>query len=215
MFKRKWHWTCSAVIVVCIGSIAFFLQSKTEIQEPIKVYKAVIPDPKQSLPKPNMEETTMATPPIYAHGHEHLHETAPYFQAQKTTINGSEYDWQDDGVFDSSSPKVDPWEQTLPEHGTIETDDDTYPHRDWYKTKDPELRAEYLYAQLIKQFGDTPEVQAIGEYELKAAQGIPPTLEEYTVYLEAHYHLFPNKQNQQTLNNLRKAIASGHKIIFE
>ena len=77
------------------------------------------------------------------------------------------------------------------------------------------MRAEYLYAQLIKQFGDTPEVQAIGDYELKVAGRISPTPEEYTGYLEAHYHLFPNDQNRKTLENWRKIVASGNKIIFE
>ena len=139
----------------------------------------------------------------------------PRAHGEETNTNSGEYDWRDNSAFDVLLPKSDPWEQSPPVSEPTDAVDDTYPPKDWYKTEDPELRAEYLYAQLTKQFGDTPEVQAIGDYELKVARGIPPTLEEYTDYLEAHYHLFPNKQNRQTLDNLRKAIASGNEIIFE
>ena len=212
MFKRKWFWVLAVFVALIIAGIGFF--NPKPPPPPMRVYKAVIPDSKPSLTKPNMGETDVATPHNYDHSHDHSYETTPHSDAAEGGISGGEYTWQEGYVFEGSSSKVDPWEQTYPEQ-EITDPDDTYPPRDWYKTEDPELRAEYLYAQLIKQFGDTPEVQAIGEYELKAAQGIPPTLEEYTAYLEAHYYLFPNKQNQQTLNNLRKAIASGHKIIFE
>lgn len=126
-------------------------------------------------------------------------------------------DWQDDAAFEAPPPTSDPWQQNAPEPETTvaETDDDAYPPKDWYKTKDPELRAKYLLAQLINQFGDTPEVQAIGDYELKTAKRIPPTVDEHLSYLEAHYHLFPNEYNRRTLNNFRKVIASGDEIIFK
>ncbi len=134
--------------------------------------------------------------------------------AEGTHPNADVYDWRDDSEFDVTPLKSDPWKQPSPQQETTDADD-TFPPRDWYKTEDPELRAEYLYAQLIKQFGDTPEVQAIANYEKKIARDIPRTLEEYTAYLEAHYHLFPNKHNKQTLDNLRKVLASGNKIIFK
>ena len=91
------------------------------------------------------------------------------------------------------------------------TEAETYPPKDWHKTKDPELRAEYLYAQLIKQFGDTPEVQVIGDYELKAAQGIPPTLGEYIEFLEAHVYLWPNDKTLSTLKEMRRIRAENEK----
>ena len=216
MFKRKWQRVILGLIVLCIGSIAFFLKPKTETQEPIKTYKAITPVPKTSpIKETNKEETDITTAHNHDHSHGHSHETAPHSHAEKTSPNSGEYDWRDDSAFDVTPPKNDPWSQTFPESESIDAAKDTYPPRDWYKTKDPELRAEYLYAQLIKQFGDTPEVQAIGDYELKVARGTPPTLEEYTDYLEAHYHLFPNENNRRTLEYLRKVIASGNEIIFE
>ena len=183
---------------------------------PIKVYSAVTPTPKPAATvQTSAEKTDIPGQYGHDHNHGHSHETVPHSHEEETIIHSKESDWRDDGAFDVTLPKSDPWQQSSPVSKSTDAVDDTYPPRDWYKTEDPELRAEYLYAQLTKQFGDTPEVQAIGDYELKVARGIPPSLEEYTDYLEAHYHLFPNKQNRQTLDNLRKAITSGNEIIFE
>ena len=71
-------------------------------------------------------------------------------------------------------------------------------------TEDPKLRAKYLYDILLNQFGDIPEVHTIGEYEHKAAQGIPPTLDEYIEFLEAHMSLFPNDTTLSTLTEMRR-----------
>ena len=35
------------------------------------------------------------------------------------------------------------------------------PPPDWYKTEDPELYNKYYFAQLLKQFGDIPELRYI------------------------------------------------------
>ncbi len=128
------------------------------------------------------------------------------------------YDWRDDHVFDTLQEDTDPWSETYQTGDEVSDADtnkseeaETYPPKDWYKTKDPELRAEYLYAQLIKQFGDTPEVQVIGDYELKAAQGIPPTLHEYIEFLEAHVYLWPNDQTLSTLKEMRRIRAENDK----
>lgn len=194
MFKQKWHWVLIILVGFGVGGSFLFLKPKVP-KGPVRIYKAVTPDPQPSpTPEVIAHETDISTPHNHDHSHGHSHEAVPHTHAAETNTSSSGYDWRDDGVFDGSLPQVDPWEQTYPEQESANTDD-TYPPRDWYKTKDPELRAEYLYAQLIKQFGDTPEVQAIGDYELKVARGIPPTLEEYTGYLEAHYTLFP-KENK-------------------
>ena len=214
LFKRKWHFFVTAVLILCIGGITFFLKPRTKPQEPIKVYKAVTSDPKSKPITSNKEETDITTFHHQGHSHTHSDETEPHSHTTESNVGSAAYDWRDDGVFESPPPKEDPWEPTYPEQQTTDAND-TYPPRDWYKTKDPELRAEYLYAQLIKQFGDTPEVQTIGDYELKVARGIAPTLEEYANYLEAHYTLFPNEDNRRTLEDFRKIVASGSEIIFE
>lgn len=216
MFKRKWHWAIVALILIGVGALRYL--RPTIPPEPIKVYKAITPALKTaSTVERNAEKTDITAQHGHEHDHNHghSHETIPHSYAEETNTNSGEYDWREDSASDVPLSKSDPWGQTFPEPEVTDATDDTYPPRDWYKTEDPELRAEYLYAQLLKQFGDTPEVQAIGDYELKVARGIPPTLEEYIDYLEAHYQLFPNENNRSTLEDLRKVIASGNEIMFE
>ena len=82
----------------------------------------------------------------------------------------------------------------------------------WVHTADPVLRAEYHRAQLVKQFGNIPQVQIVANWELKRA--IASTMEipwfslksgEYIAYLEALYHLWPTEPNRITLENARKS----------
>ena len=84
------------------------------------------------------------------------------------------------------------------------------PH--WIHTADPVLRAEYHRAQIVKQFGDIPQVHTIANWELKRA--IASTMEipwftlksgKYIAYLEALYHLWPTETNRRTLENARKS----------
>lgn len=79
-------------------------------------------------------------------------------------------------------------------------------------TADPVLRAEYHRAQLIKQFGDMPQVQIVANWELKGA--IASTMEmpwfplkdgEYIAYLEALYHLWPTENHRHLLETARKS----------
>ena len=81
--------------------------------------------------------------------------------------------------------------------------------------KDPLLRAKYLYDILLNQFGDIPEVHTIGEYEHNAAQGIPPTLDEYINFLEAHMSLWPNDTTLETLKEMRRVKADGISIVLK
>ncbi len=216
MFKRKWYWAPTAVAFLCISGIVLFLKPKTETQEPIKIYKAVTPDPKTSPTKEIGKEETGITPlhnHDHSHGHSHehghSHGAVPHFHSEETNISSSGYDWRDDGVSDVTLPKSDPWKQVQPESQTADTADDTYPPRDWYKTKDPELHAEYFYAQLLKQFGDIPEVHIVGEHNLNVAKGVPQTLGDIEAYLEANYYLFPNEKNKKAIEDFQEIKASG------
>ena len=87
------------------------------------------------------------------------------------------------------------------------------PHQ-WIHTEDRVLFAEYYRAQLIKQFGDIPQVHTVANFEFKNA--IASTMEihrfrlkhgEHIAYLEALYHLWPTETNRQTLENARKEEA--------
>ena len=74
----------------------------------------------------------------------------------------------------------------------------------WWTTEDLVLRAEYYRAQLIKQFGDIPQVHTVADHELKVAMGIPWVPREvFIAFLEAQYHLWPHPTTLQTLENAR------------
>ena len=158
----------------------------------------------------------------HSHSHEHTEDTHTHEEYTNTdpletleTSSTDVYDWRDDSVFDSFPEETDPWLQTYQPDAEKSEDEETFPPIDWYKTKDPVLRAEYLYAQLIKQFGDTPEVQAIGDYELRSAQGIPSTLDEYIEFLEAQLSFWPNDTTLNTLKEMRRIKADGGNFVFE
>ena len=59
----------------------------------------------------------------------------------------------------------------------------------------------YAHAQLLKQFGDTPEVRYIIDFERNPGFEISHQL--FVAYFEAHYHLFPNENNRRALEEAR------------
>ncbi|MXV73718.1 hypothetical protein F4Z99_05500 [Candidatus Poribacteria bacterium] len=86
--------------------------------------------------------------------------------------------------------------------------------RHWIHTEDRILFAEYYRAQLVKQFGDIPQVHTVATWELKhaigAVMGIPWFKAKpgaHIAYLEALYHLWPTESHRQTLENARKEAA--------
>jgi len=205
MVKRKLYWALAAVIALCIGSFVLF-KPKTQL-DPIKIYKVTTPAPKPSFPtETNTDETEVATQhghnPGYSHAHPH--ETGLHAPAAETAPSGGEYDWRDASTFEPPLPKSDPWKQTYSERQVTDETDETYPPRDWYKTEEPELRAKYFYAQLLKQFGDIPEVHVIGEHKLNIAKKAPIAIDQYIEYLEASQVLWPNEKNAELLEVLRR-----------
>lgn len=85
----------------------------------------------------------------------------------------------------------------------------------WHKTENPELRAEYFYAQLIKQFGDIPEVHIFVAFRKKGKFGIPiKDVDEYLNFLKAQYTLWPEEVTLKTLETLQSEIAEGKNITF-
>lgn len=71
------------------------------------------------------------------------------------------------------------------------------PPPDWSETEDPELHKKYYFAQLLKQFGDIPEVRYIIAFDKPKDNNI--TLEQAIALSEAMYRLFPNTQNLKAL----------------
>ena len=83
------------------------------------------------------------------------------------------------------------------------------------ETDDPELFAKILREQLIKQFGDIPEVDIVVEGEKKFKLGgfsLPNDADEYLAYHEALYVLFPNAS---VLHDLQRAREEVQKIKAE
>jgi len=208
MSKRKCYWALAALSSFCLCGIVFFLNSKTETQESIKVYKVVTPDLKPSPTKTRTNETEITTPHSHNHNDDyspgHFHETVSPSAVVEPVSSGSEYDWRNDGVFDVYQQPENPLKPTYPGRELTEADDDTYPPHDWYKTEEPELRAKYFYAQLLKQFGDIPEVHVIGEHKLNIAKKAPIAIDQYIEYLEASQVLWPNEKNAELLEVLRR-----------
>lgn len=72
------------------------------------------------------------------------------------------------------------------------------------ETDDPEVFAKLLREQLIKQFGDVPEVDIIVRVEKKAKAGKGVPLDEFVDYAHAMFQLFPS---DTTLLQLQQALA--------
>ncbi len=167
--------------LLAIGVVSFVLLRPKPQLEPLTIYKAVTPAPKPSPTETNRERTETTQ-----QSHDHPHDPVLHSHAAETTTNGDRYDWLDDNSFGPALSKNDPWKQIYPEGESTDNADDTYPPRDWYKTEDPALYIEYLQAQLIKQFGDIPEVHTFVDFEERRRFGIPiKDADEYLNFLTA------------------------------
>ena len=74
---------------------------------------------------------------------------------------------------------------------------------DWHKMENEETREKYRFAQLLKQFGDIPELRYLIAYDLHPGEKTHPQL---IARMEARYRLFPNEAN-------RKAMQQTHEIV--
>ena len=206
MLRRKWYWVLAGLVILGIGSFVLF-RPKAQLKG-IKIYKTVTPAPRSSQSEANMEKTNSPAAP--GHDHAHNHDTASHSHSVElvTSSSSEKYNWWDDSLFDSPKPNVDPWKQTYPEEEPGDDTDDTYPPRNWHKTKDPALYTEYYRAQLIKQFGDVPQAYTIAELDGKMQAEIPMTLDEHIELNQALYDLWPNQGTMGTLEMLRDWEAS-------
>lgn len=75
------------------------------------------------------------------------------------------------------------------------------PPPDWARIEDPELYNQYYFAQLLKQFGDIPEVRYVIAFLRKPGKNV--TREQAIAYSEAVYRLFPNEQNLKALEQIQ------------
>ena len=77
----------------------------------------------------------------------------------------------------------------------------------WEQTKDPELRAKYYYAHLLKQFGNIPAVHIVAAREReKILTGVMvfTTTDELVDFEKAQYVLWPTTHNRDRLERSLK-----------
>ena len=71
----------------------------------------------------------------------------------------------------------------------------------WEQTEDPVVYVKYFRAQLLKRFGNIPEVHTVADMELKKRQGPALTHDEQITYLKALYKLSPDGRILSALAN--------------
>lgn len=217
-FSKRFFIGVLVLVICCVVSV-YFLNTDTS-EAPIKIYKSVEPVAKPTAEVPVGDTSRGGHFHADDTWHAEPHESVAHTYTKESTKNRAADDWREDGEVDVPQPTATPWKKLDAQEANIgapvsEDADDTYPPRDWHKTEDPELHAEYFYAQLLKQFGNIPEVHIVGNHKLNRAKGIPSTFSQYVTYLEALYHLFPNEKNKQVLDRLHKLKASGANISFK
>ena len=82
------------------------------------------------------------------------------------------------------------------------------PPPNWYETEDPELYNKYYFAQLLKQFGDIPELRYIIVFDLKPKDNI--TIEQAIAWAEAMHRLFPSTENLRALRFISSLPLDGY-----
>lgn len=213
-FKKIWFFALLGFIVFGVG-IHIFLRGRTP-PEPVRIYKATQPIPKPRAPQTDTDATQ---PPItHYHTHDHPHEHGSHDHAAGTTPKPDKYDWRDDSTIETPLPTNDPWKNVKAQQTDQEVSDSEVPQIDpppnWHLTEDPKQYAEYFRAQLIKQFGDRPEVHTLADTALKIRQDMPLTRDEYIADLEAQYALWPDPRTLRALKEVR-TIEDASFIRFE
>ena len=118
-----------------------------------------------------------------------VHTIADYQQKQ---IQGLQVTAEEYNAYLDARKRLWPNQKTPPKVGEM------------LETDDPEVFAKLFREQLIKQFGDVPEIDIIVKVEKKAKAGKGVPLDEFVDYAHAMFKLFPS---EQTLRQLQKALA--------
>ena len=203
ILKKAWPFALACLVVICVSTF-FFLRGNKPL-ESVTIYKAVQPESKMSQLDASVNDN---------HNHDGESHVHPH---PKSDNQFRSDDWRNDSASDFPLPQEDPWKQIFTQSADTdaseETDEEIYPPRDWYNTTDPALYIEYYQAQLIKQFGDIPEVYILAEFEKKKQAEIPMTLDEQIEQAEALYALWPYQETKTTLEILQNMKASGHPFV--
>ena len=81
--------------------------------------------------------------------------------------------------------------------------------------EEAKAKIDAIQSQLIKQFGDIPQIRIFIQGKRKRLEKIPFTLDERIAYTEASLYLFPNPNTRQYLKQLKQWKAEGRKITFK
>ena len=147
-FKKISVFAFVGLIVFVLGT-HFFSPDQTS-DAPITIYQSITPAV-ELHPLQTSEPTAQSLPP---HDRSQDPSSIPHSPdpAVGSSASQDNYDWRDDSTFRSQSLHKDPWQETSAQNLDVEPvhseDAEIYPPRDWYKTEDPVLRAEYYRAQL-------------------------------------------------------------------
>lgn len=120
-------------------------------------------------------------------------------------------------LADNTDPWENWWEQMEAQESMTEVTEEAenYPPKGWHRTNDPVLFAEYYRAQLIKQFGDIPQVHVLADGHRKIKSELPLTLDEKIEHLEAMYDLFPHESTRESIQFWKEWKASGRPFKME
>lgn len=192
------YWVILPIIVV-LGAVTVFSLYNRDT-EPDVIYKY----PNLEVSKQSkLKEKPTAKPgfEMVDHG-DHSHEV-PISEPSTDTASkeNNKFDWRTDTVIDDSELKV---LETTDDTQEPQTDDETYPPKNWYQTKDREKFYVYYQAQLIKQFGDIEQVRIVVDTEYKIEKGLELKLDEQIQFLESQNYLWPDKRTQESLDRLIK-----------
>lgn len=193
------------ILVLLVAGFQFYFEvakrdfekSLPQVPEPVEQQNAAAPSESldvEDAPETGLEEGTAAVAAPSAQTH---------VPEDDAAVN---VDWRED-THDSHLHEVDPWHQ-IHSQKAEEGAKGTPPKVRWFEIADPYERAAANRAQLVKQFGDIPEVHTHVDIDLKLQLGMFTTLDEEIALYEATYSLWPHEETLKSLKRARAAKAA-------
>ncbi len=207
MFIRKYWIPLTVLLVAIVGVSLYYLQIRPPKKPVLIITPVEVEKPAAEAPVSNTSQDGH----FHADGTWHAETHAPISETQPRALTDRDTgtDWRDD-INLEKPPMNNPWENLKAQQTEIDMeisnseDPQIDPPQDWHLTEDPKLYTKYFRAQLIKQFGDRPEVHTLADTTLKIRQNIPLTRDEYIADLEAQYALWPDPRTLRVLEEVEK-----------
>ena len=166
-----------------------------------------------SLPQPPVIEKN-----VDVHTHPHPHEHSHEHPTPATGANTGAF--ESETILIENSVSTEPMAKDEPEGDTVRVAEEEPAGETWQtdetpehqstrspfaqkypdpRQMDPDEFADILMKGLIKQFGDTPEVQTYMEFKRKTLKNEPLSLDERIAYTAAILHLWPDPETKKRL----------------